>query len=88
MNKELKHQIVELITPGSSWSYSGNMSDATKVIEYTAEQLTALFDSKIIPMKADIEYAIGYCQGLGHPCSYLESRYPQSTTEEEQQDDK
>jgi hypothetical protein len=27
-------------------------------------------------LKADIAHAIGFCQGLGHPHTYLENRYP------------
>lgn len=37
--------------------------------------IMALVETDRIKMQTDIEYAIGYCQGLGNPCKYLESRY-------------
>lgn len=40
-------------------------------------------DAKIISMKADIAQAIGYCQGLGKPNSYLEKRYPEIAKEQQ-----
>lgn len=54
--------------------------------------LTSLFaeekDKLHIMYRADIAQAIGYCQGLGHPDSYLERRYPDIASIKEQGDKK
>lgn len=33
-------------------------------------------DHEVALLRSDIAQAIGYCQGLGYPNSYLEKRYP------------
>lgn len=48
---------------------------AKYIIEAELEDIMALVETDRIKMQTDIDYAIGYCQGLGHPCTYLESRY-------------
>lgn len=50
--------------------------------------LLAWRDQEVVKERAmiegDIAYVIGYARGLGHPCEYLEKRYPNLTTKEEQ----
>lgn len=50
---------------------------------------TEVLEAKIARLKADIAYAIGHAQGVGHPNKYLEKQYhelvnqPSSLTERE-----
>jgi hypothetical protein len=53
--------------------------DGKEASRYRAQakaQLEQLIATREAKYRSSISYAIGYCQGVGHPCEYLEQQYP------------
>lgn len=55
---------------GENWTVSD------QEVENATAAIRALITREKAVLEADIAHAIGYCQGLGHPNTYLEKRYP------------
>lgn len=68
-------------TDGESWwlIYKGehySTDGVVKLIRSLLKEERKELENKIVMLKSDIAHAIGYCQGLGHPETYLEKQYP------------
>lgn len=81
--KHYKHWQRQIMTPYKELTEAEKNSDREQVdrywplIESYIQTHTAAAERQVVKLRADIAYAIGYCQGFNHPCAYLENQYPE-----------